>query len=106
MKLRVLGKIRVRFRIGDFTYVTDANYIAEEEKKKIAGSKYCVVNGLRKQKHISHYALDEVLQLIEEISPKHAYITHISHQMGFHSEVESALPKNVVLAFDGLVIEI
>ncbi len=98
--LPVLG-----FRIGNFTYVTDANYISDEEKKKIAGSKYCVLNGLRKQRHISHYTLDEVLQLIEEISPEHAYITHISHQMGFHSEVESALPPNVLLAFDGLALE-
>jgi phosphoribosyl 1,2-cyclic phosphate phosphodiesterase len=93
------------FRIESFTYITDANFITDEEKQKIAGSEFLVLNGLRKEKHISHYALEEVLQLIEEISPKHAYITHISHQMGFHNEVQTTLPSNVILAYDGLTLE-
>ena len=101
MRLPVLG-----FRIGDFTYITDANYISEDEKEKILGSKYLVINGLRKQKHISHFSLGEALLLIEEISPKRAYITHISHQMGFHNDVQAELPPNVMLAYDGLELTI
>lgn len=98
--LPVLG-----FRIGDFTYITDANYVADEEKKKIIGSQYLVLNGLRKKSHISHYTLDEALKLIKETGPQHAYITHISHQMGLHNEVQSTLPPNVILAYDGLTLE-
>jgi phosphoribosyl 1,2-cyclic phosphate phosphodiesterase len=101
MRLPVLG-----FRIGDFTYITDANYISEDEKEKILGSKYLVINGLRKQKHISHFSLGEALLLIEEISPKRAYITHISHQMGFHDDAQAGLPPNVMLAYDGLELTI
>ncbi len=100
-RLPVLG-----FRIGDFAYLTDVNYISEEEKEKLLGVKYFVINALRKEQHISHYTLDEALKLIEELSPRRAYLTHISHQMGLHSEVQSELPSNVILASDGLTLEI
>lgn len=93
------------FRVEDFTYITDANYILDEEKEKIKGSRYLVINGLRKEKHISHFALSEALELIEELQPLHAFITHISHQMGFHKEVQAELPPNVTLAYDGLTLE-
>ena len=93
------------FRIGDLTYITDANFISEAEKEKIIGSKYIVINALRKQKHISHFTLGEALKLVEELSPRKAFITHVSHQMGFHNDVQAELPKNVVLAYDGLVVD-
>ncbi|MFO8021389.1 MAG: MBL fold metallo-hydrolase, partial [Perlabentimonas sp.] len=93
------------FRFGDFTYITDANFISEQEKEKIIGSKYLVINALRKQKHISHFSLPEALKFIAEISPRKAFITHISHQMGFSKDVTKELPDNVCLAFDGLVVE-
>jgi phosphoribosyl 1,2-cyclic phosphate phosphodiesterase len=101
MNLPILG-----FRIGDFTYITDANYITDTEKIKIYGSMHFVLNGLRKQKHNSHYTLEEALGLINETGTPHAYITHISHQLGFHNDVQSELPQNVMLAYDGLEIEI
>jgi phosphoribosyl 1,2-cyclic phosphate phosphodiesterase len=100
-RLPVLG-----YRIGDFTYITDANYISEEEKEKIIGTRYLVISGLRKQKHISHFSLEEALKLISELSPKRAYITHISHQMGKYENVQKELPAGVMLAYDGLQIEI
>lgn len=100
-KLPVLG-----FRIGDFTYITDANYIDAAEKKKIIGTKHLVINALRKKKHISHYNLSEAIDVVKEISPKRAYLTHISHQMGLHAEVNSSLDKNINLAYDGQVIEL
>jgi phosphoribosyl 1,2-cyclic phosphate phosphodiesterase len=101
MRLPVLG-----FRLGDLAYLTDANYIAEDEKEKLFGVKYLIVNGLRKQKHISHFTLGESLSLIKELSPKRAYITHISHQMGLHDQVQKELPPNVFLGHDGLSFEV
>lgn len=99
-KLPVLG-----FRIEDFTYITDANYLPEEEKEKIIGSQFIVVNALRKQKHISHFSLPEAIKLINEFSPRRGYITHISHQMGMHEEVQNELPVNIFLAYDGLTLK-
>ena len=90
------------FRVGNFAYITDANYIPEESKEKLFGVKYLVVNALRKEKHISHFCLREALDLIREISPKKAFITHISHQMGLHREVSKELPPEIKLAYDGL----
>jgi len=94
------------FRIDDFAYITDANFISVENKKKLEGVKYFVINALRKEKHISHFNLNEALELIDEISPEKAFITHISHQMGLHSEISQELPPNVELAYDGMVVEI
>ncbi len=101
MKLPVLG-----FRIGDFTYITDANFITAEEKEKIKGSKVLVLNALRREKHVSHFTLQEALDLVEELKPEKAYFTHISHQLGLHGEVEEELPSNVRLSYDGLVISL
>ena len=101
LKMPVYG-----FRFGDFSYITDANRIEESEKQKIRGSKIMVVNALRKEKHISHYTLDEAVALARELEVPEAYFTHISHQLGRHQEVESRLPQGMHLGFDGLVLEI
>ena len=98
-RLPILG-----FRIGDMAYITDANYIPEETREKMIGVKYLVINALRKEKHISHFSLGEALELIEEVSPRKAYITHIGHQMGKHADVNRELPVNVTLAWDGLEV--
>ena len=99
--LDVLG-----FRFGDFTYITDANFIADEELEKIKGTKVLVINALRKSKHISHFNLDEALEVIEKIKPEQAYLTHISHMMGLHATVQQELPPHVFLAYDGLSLSI
>ena len=99
LNLPVLG-----FRIGDFTYITDANYIADEEKEKIRGSRYLVLNALRIQPHISHFSLQEAIILAQELGAESTYFTHISHQLGLHSEVEKQLPEGIFLAYDGLKI--
>lgn len=91
------------FRFHDFTYITDANRIDEEEKEKIRGSKILVINALRKAPHISHFSLDEAVGLVDELSIPEAYFTHISHQLGFHEQVNAALPQHIRLAYDGLV---
>lgn len=90
------------FRTGNFAYITDANYIPEESKEKLFGVKYLVINALRKEKHISHFSLRESINLIKEISPKRAFITHVSHQMGLYTEVSKELPAEIMLAYDGL----
>lgn len=94
------------YRIGDFAYITDANQISEQEKEKLKDLKIFVVCALRKKQHISHYTLNEAINLIHEIKPQTAYLTHISHQMGLHSEIQKELPENVFLAYDGLKVEI
>ncbi len=100
-KLPVFG-----FRIGDFTYITDANFISEAEKEKIKGSRVIVVNGLQKTEHISHFTLAEAVDLINEFSPEKGYITHISHKLGLHAEVSKELPERIHLAHDGLSINL
>jgi phosphoribosyl 1,2-cyclic phosphate phosphodiesterase len=94
------------YRIGNFTYITDANFISEEEIDKIVGSEILVLNGLRKEPHPSHFTFDQALALIARINPKAAYLTHISHQLGTHKEVTQELPPNVHLAYDGLTLEL
>lgn len=94
------------FRINDFTYITDAKSIEDGEIAKIKGTKVLALNALRIEKHISHFSLEEALQMIERIGPEKAYLTHISHRLGLHKEVESRLPENVFLAYDGLKLEI
>lgn len=99
-KLPVLG-----FRFEDFTYITDANYIAPEEKEKIKGSKILVVNALRKESHISHFTFGQAIELAEEIGAEMTYFTHISHQLGKHKDIEKELPSNIRIAYDGLVVK-
>jgi phosphoribosyl 1,2-cyclic phosphate phosphodiesterase len=94
------------FRFGDFTYITDANRIDEEEKEKIRGSKILVVNALRKKQHISHFTLDEAVSLVNELNIPEAYFTHISHQLGFHQHINAALPQHIQLAYDGLTCKL
>lgn len=93
------------YRFGDFTYITDANHVDEGEKQKIKGSKVLVVNALRKQKHISHYTLEEAIDLANELQIPEVWLTHISHQMGLHAEVEAELPENIHLAYDSLKLK-
>jgi len=94
------------FRINDFTYITDANFISDDELEKIKGSKIVVLNALRRKQHISHFNLEEAIKVLQHIQPEQAYLTHISHQLGLHEDVEKELPEFVKLAYDGLKIEI
>ena len=94
------------FRIGNFTYITDANFISEEEKEKIKGSEVVVINALRRNEHISHFTFQEAIDLANELGAKKTYFTHISHQLGLHKEVNLELPSHIELAYDGLQIEV
>lgn len=98
-QLPVLG-----FRVEDFTYITDANFIAEPEKEKIKGSKVLVLNALQRTPHISHFTLNEAVALAQELQAETTYFTHISHKLGLHHEVEKELPAGIKLAYDGLTV--
>ena len=100
-KLPVLG-----FRLGKFAYLTDVKTISDKEMLKLNGLDTLVINALRYESHPSHLNIDEALEIIDQVKPKQTFFTHISHNMGFHEEVCSSLPKSVSLAFDGLVLEV
>lgn len=100
-KLQVFG-----FRFGDFAYLTDMKTIKNSEIKKLKNVKVLVVNALREAEHISHFNLEEALALIKKVQPERAYLTHISHMLGFHDDVEKKLPANVFLAYDNLEINL
>jgi len=93
------------YRIGDFTYITDANYISPSELEKIRGSKVVGINALRNSRHVSHFSLSEALEILNQLKPEKAYLTHISHFLGKFDAVEEKLPPGVHLAYDGLQIE-
>jgi phosphoribosyl 1,2-cyclic phosphate phosphodiesterase len=90
------------FRVNDFAYVTDANFIAETEKEKLRNLDVLVLNALRREPHISHFTLEEAVALVEELKPRKAYFTHISHQLGTFEELRRELPPHIELAVDGL----
>lgn len=96
----------VGFRIGDFAYITDAKTIPTSEMEKLENLQVLIVNSLRIRPHFSHFNLEEALEFIRTIKPKQAYLTHLSHEIGLHNNVEAMLPDNVSLAYDGLEIEI
>ncbi len=96
-KMPVLG-----FRIGDFTYITDANKIEEKEFEKIKGTKTLVLNALRKTHHLSHFTLQQATEIAVKLKVEKAYFTHISHQLGLHNEINKELPSHLQLAYDGL----
>jgi len=94
------------FRIGDFTYITDANRIDEEQMDLIRGSKLLVLNALRKEDHISHFTLQQAVDISIELAVPEVYFTHISHQLGKHEEINEELPPHIKLAYDGLQISL
>jgi phosphoribosyl 1,2-cyclic phosphate phosphodiesterase len=94
------------FRIGDFTYITDAKTIDESQMKKVEGTKILVLNALRKHNHNAHLTVDEALAIVERIKPESAYFIHMSHHFGKHEDMQPTLPENVFIAYDGLKIEV
>ncbi len=100
-KLPILG-----FRIGDFAYLTDVKTIPTEELDKLKGLSVLVVSALRRSEHISHQNLDQAKELIRKIDAKESYLTHLSHEMGLHDEVQHELDRGVNIAFDGLKISV
>ncbi len=100
-KLPVLG-----YRVGNFTYITDVNLIPETEIEKIKGTEILVLNALRKERHLSHFNLDEALSFSERVGTRRTFLTHISHAMGLYNDVQALLPEGVGLAYDGLAFEV
>jgi len=100
-KLPILG-----FRFGDFTYITDASRVDDAELEKAKGSKVVVVNALRNSKHSSHFSVEEAVALIEKLNPEQGYLTHMSHFIGKHEDLDTRLPENIHPAYDGLRVEL
>ena len=98
-KLPVMG-----FRVGDFTYITDASYISDLELEKIKGSRVIVLNALRTSKHVSHFSVSEAVEILKKLKPEAAFLTHLSHFVGLHEAVNAKLPDFVRLAYDGLEV--
>jgi len=98
-ELPILG-----YRIGNFTYITDASFISDSEIEKIKGTQILVVNALRERKHYSHFNLEEAISFVEKVKPKQAFFTHISHSLGRYSVINNQLPENISYGFDGLKI--
>lgn len=101
LKLPVLG-----FRVGNFSYITDANHIPDDTMARLKGTEILVLNALQREHHISHFNLSEALEMVKIINPKKAYLIHISHKLGLHAAVERELPENVWLAYDGLQLSL
>lgn len=99
-KLPVLG-----FKIGKFAYITDANHISESEKQKLRNLDVLILNALQIDPHISHFTLQQALNLVEELKPRATYFTHISHKLGRHADIQAILPPSVWLAYDGLTLD-
>src|SRR5258708_26123745 len=94
------------FRVGNFSYITDANRIPDLTLEKLKGTEVLVLNALQKEKHISHFNLEEAIAMAEKIGAAQTYFTHISHKLGLHNVVDKELPKRIALAYDGLVIRL
>jgi phosphoribosyl 1,2-cyclic phosphate phosphodiesterase len=100
-KLPVFG-----YRINDFVYLTDVSFVSEKEKEKMKGADIIVLDALRKTPHISHFTMEQAVDLLEELQPKQGYLIHISHLMGLHNEVVKELPDFIKPAHDGLVLQL
>ena len=100
-RLPVLG-----FRVGDFSYITDANSIPDSTYEKLEGTKVLVINALQREHHISHFNLTEAIAIVKKVNPEKAYFTHISHKMGLHAAVSKELPEYISIAVDGLQVSL
>ena len=94
------------YRFENFAYLTDVKTIENKETNKLKNLDVLVINALRIEEHYSHFNLQQALDFVDVVNPKKAYLTHISHMLGFHNDVEKKLPTNVFLAYDGLEITI
>lgn len=100
MRLPVFG-----FRIHNFSYITDANFIPEETLRKLEGTEILVLNALQRDRHVSHFNLEEAILQSQKIKAKKTYFTHISHKLGLHETIRKELPASISLAYDGLQLE-
>jgi phosphoribosyl 1,2-cyclic phosphate phosphodiesterase len=94
------------FRVGDFSYITDANFLADETFERLKGTKVLVLNALQQESHISHFTLAQAIEVATKVNAEKTYFTHLSHKMGLHAAVSKQLPENISLAYDGLVLTV
>ena len=92
------------FRFGDIAYCTDMNHIPEEEFEKLKGLRHFVINCVRRGRHISHFSLEEAVEVAKRVGAEHSWLTHLSHQLPVHQALCEELPENIRPAYDGLII--
>ncbi|MCE2995806.1 MAG: MBL fold metallo-hydrolase [Cyclobacteriaceae bacterium] len=101
LRMPVLG-----FRIGGFSYITDANFISPETMNRLVGTEVLILNALQREPHISHFTLQEAIDIAKKVGARQTYFTHISHKLGLHKVIEKELPNSIALGFDGLSFEL
>lgn len=94
------------FRIGNFSYITDANSIPDNTYERLQGTDVLVLNALQIEEHISHFTLDQAIEIAQKVGARKTYFTHISHKLGLHKTISNKLPENIELGFDGLIISL
>jgi phosphoribosyl 1,2-cyclic phosphate phosphodiesterase len=99
-RVAVLG-----FRIGNFAYCTDCNDIPVESRDVLRGLDTLIIDALRPRPHPTHLSFSQALEIIDDLKPRRAYFTHLSHDVS-HAEIERDLPPHVRAAYDGLVLDI
>jgi phosphoribosyl 1,2-cyclic phosphate phosphodiesterase len=98
-QFRVLG-----FRIDGIAYCTDVNRIPEGSLPLLQGLKVLVLDALRHRPHPAHFGVQEALDVIAQLKPERAYLTHLSHDLDYEA-VNRELPPHVRLAYDGLTFD-
>lgn len=93
------------FRIGSFAYLTDFSSVPQPSKDVLCGLDHFILDALRYTPHPMHSTVDQSLALVGELKPRHAWFTHICHDLA-HEATNARLPANVRLAYDGLEFEV
>ena len=99
-KLPVLG-----YRFGNIAYCTDMNHIPDEEYEKLQNLDHFIINCVRRGRHISHYSLEQAIEVTQKVGAKHSWLTHLSHQLPCYEDLKKELPEGILPAFDGLVLD-
>ena len=99
-KLPVLG-----YRFGNIAYCTDMNHIPDEEYEKLQNLDHFIINCVRRGRHISHYSLEQAIEVAQKVGAKHSWLTHLSHQLPCYEDLKKELPEGILPAFDGLVLD-
>ena len=96
------GKLAIiAYRFFDVAYITDCSKIPDDSKKMLNNLKLLFINALREEHHPTHFSLSEALNVIEELKPEKAVLTHLGHNIDFE-KLQKKLPQNVSFAYDGM----
>lgn len=92
------------YRFDDVAYVCDVSMISPESMEKLKNLSVIIMSALHHRSHPAHFTLAQAIEILQELKPKQAYITHMSHEMGMYDDVQKMLPDFIAPAYDGLEI--